>query len=381
MNTASRRGWFLVGLSLMAALLAGCSEPPAVSSLQQTLGGEPDPGFARATQPRPFSFPEDHGAHPDYQTEWWYFTGHLAADSRAQSDPAQFGYQLTFFRQALVPDGPTDANDWSASQLYLAHFAISDLQGQRFYQAQRLTRGSAGLASAALNQMAVEVEDWQVRWQGDQIELSAASGQIGLALTLTPQSAVVPHGDRGLSRKGPGPGNASYYYSIPELASSGDLRVGGQSYRVSGSSWLDREWSTSVLTEGQAGWDWFSLNLGSGGYLMLFQLRDSEGNPDAFSAGTLVDGQQVIALGPKDFTLQPGRTWRSPHSGANYPLSWQISLPDRGLELTVMPLLEDQEINQNFRYWEGAISAEGQWRSQKITAQGYLEMTGYDGKR
>ncbi|MFK7957025.1 MAG: lipocalin-like domain-containing protein [Lysobacterales bacterium] len=367
--------------------LSGCSEPPASASLQQTLGGDPDPGFSRAVAVQPLRFPMDHGAHPDYQTEWWYFTGHVSSNDL----PTQrnFGYQLTFFRQALTPQEPAteplakgdQTPSWAASQLFLAHFAISDLDRGTFYHAQRLTRGSAGQGEAAEGQMAVRVEDWQVTWEGSHIVLRAKDHQHGIGLKLNPLSAIIPQGDRGLSTKGAGVGNASYYYSIPELETRGTLEVGSETFSVQGDSWLDREWSTSVLEPGQAGWDWFSLNLQQGRYLMLFQLRDADGNPDQFSAGTLVDSDQVTKLNASDFTLAGDKPWRSPHSGALYPLRWQINLPGQELSLTVSALMQDQEINQTFRYWEGAVSAQGQWRGNAVQARGYLEMTGYDDKR
>ncbi len=378
-----------IGVILSVGMwLIGCTEAPAPSSLQQTLGGDPDPGFARAVAVKPMVFPRDHGAHPDYQTEWWYFTGHL----RSGEGPTarNFGYQLTFFRQALVPIGQASeaasegatveehSQSWAASELFLAHFAISDLDRKRFYQAQRLTRASAGQGEAAEGQMAVRVEDWQLTWIDSQIALTAKDSHHGLRLTLNPVSGIVLQGDEGLSAKGAGLGNASYYYSIPELESAGTLQVGNETLAVRGDSWLDREWSTSVLEPGQAGWDWFSLNLQDGRYLMLFQLRDAAGNPDQFSAGTLVDGDQVTKLKASNFTLAGDQPWRSPHSGARYPLRWQITLPGQELALTVTPLMQDQEINQTFRYWEGAVAAHGQWRGDAVQGRGYLEMTGYD---
>ncbi len=367
---------------LLVLLLAGCgAEPPPVTNLQQTLGGEADPGFRRALTPRPFEFPADHGAHPAYQTEWWYFTGHLAVEDEAESSatPRRFGYQLTFFRQALKPDSPAaNADGWSTGQLYLAHFAVSDLDGAKFFHDQRLSRGAAGLAAASTDRLLVELDDWSARWQENVIELKAASDDVSLRLNLKPVSPVVPHGDRGLSVKGAGPGNASYYYSIPELASSGTVTVAGKRLSVSGSSWLDREWSTSVLSKNQTGWDWFSLQLGAGRYLMLFQLRDAQGRADGYAAGTLVDGSRQLQLTAKDFTLSPGGYWRSPHSGARYPLSWRLEAPGQQLVLEVNALLDDQELNQTFRYWEGAVSAAGRWGTEVLSASGYLEMTGYD---
>lgn len=369
-------------LWLLLLTLAGCGEDqPAVTDLQQTLGGEADPGFLRALSPRPFVFPRDHGAHPRYQTEWWYFTGHLQAEGAggAAADGRRFGYQLTFFRQALKPGRPS-ANDsgWAAGQLYLAHIAVSDLDGRRFYHDQRLSRGAAGLAAAATERLSVVLENWSAHWRDDEIELAAENEELSLALRLTPVSPIMAHGRDGLSVKGAGPGNASYYYSIPELTSSGMLRVGDETLAVSGSSWLDREWSTSVLSRNQAGWDWFSLQLGGGRYLMLFQLRDVEGRPDDYAAGTLVDGERSYRLTAKDFTLSPGGYWRSPHSAARYPLWWRVQLPARDLELEVSALLDDQELNLAFRYWEGAVGATGRWGSEEIHARGYLEMTGYD---
>lgn len=369
-------------LGLAVVLLMGCgAEPPPVTDLQQTLGGEADPGFRRAVTPRAFEFPADHGAHPEYQTEWWYFTGHLAlaGDAGASAASRRFGYQLTFFRQALKPDSPAaNPGGWSTGQLYLAHFAVSDLDGGRFFHDQRLSRGAAGLAAAATDRLSVDLDDWSAHWRDDGIMLRATGDAVALELKLTPVSPVIPHGDNGLSIKGAGPGNASYYYSIPELASSGTLMLAGERLPVRGSSWLDREWSTSVLSKNQTGWDWFSLQLGGGRYLMLFQLRDAEGRADGYAAGSLVDGDQRLQLTAEDFVLSPGGYWRSPHSDARYPLRWRLEIPGQQLALTVEAMLDDQELNQTFRYWEGAVRATGRWGTEELSANGYLEMTGYD---
>ncbi|MEM9530231.1 MAG: lipocalin family protein, partial [Pseudomonadota bacterium] len=267
---------------------------------------------------------------------------------------------------------------WAAGQLYLAHFTVSDLSDGEFYTAERLARGAQGEAYAAADRLEVKVVDWSARAEGSALVLHSSAPWGALELNLTPAAPLLLHGDRGLSPKGSGPGNASYYYSLPELTTTGAITMDGVRWSVDGVSWLDREWSTSVLSSEQVGWDWFSMNLGEGRYLMLFQLRDASGAPDSYSAGTLVTPASQHQLTAADFTLRPERRWRSPVSGVVYPVAWSIELPAQQLKLKVEPLLDEQELNLTFRYWEGAVRATGSLGAQPVRGQGYLEMTGYE---
>ncbi|GFO60585.1 carotenoid 1,2-hydratase [Geomonas silvestris] len=374
----------LMTILLVAALAAGAlwtlgrrREPavePGGMSVSQALGGVPQTGFARAVAPRAFRFPADHGPHPEYKTEWWYFTGNLA-DSAGR----RFGYQLTFFRMALAPGEPPRSSRWATNQAYMAHFALTDVNGRRFSSAERFSRAALGLAGAGGVPLEVFLEDWSARetkgapWS---VRLRAAQGSGALDLELVSAQPVVLNGERGLSRKGPEPGNASYYYSIPRLATRGTLSVGGERFQVTGTSWLDREWSTSALSGDQAGWDWFALQLKDGRDLMYYQLRKKDGSADPFSAGTLVaaDGS-AKPLTRDQVRLVPTGWWKSPHDGARYPAGWRLSVPGEGIALEVVPRLSDQELLTSFRYWEGAVAVKGEGGAE--LGSGYLEMTGY----
>lgn len=372
--------YLLFPVLLLAALLylrSRESHAPATGGMpvSQALSGVPESGFARALAPRSFRFPADHGPHPEYQTEWWYFTGNLET-----SEGRRFGYQLTFFRMALAPGAPPRSSAWATNQAYMAHFALTDVAGKRFTFAERFSRAALGLAGAGGTPLAVWLEDWSARESAERpwsMKLHAVNGADSIDLDLASLKPVVLNGERGLSRKGSEPGNASYYYSIPRLESRGTLRVAGTTYRVTGLSWLDREWSSSALSGDQAGWDWFALQLDDGRDLMYYQLRKKDGSADRFSAGTLVaaDGS-VQHLSPEEVRLSPVDGWTSPVSGTRYPARWRLSVPSRRIELEVVPRLAGQELTTSFRYWEGAVAVKGAGEAGGA-GTGYLEMTGY----
>lgn len=367
----------LLLLWVAGLLLAGCVGParPEIRASIDAAGAlsSDGAGFARALAPRPFVFPRDHGPHPEYQIEWWYYTGNLNADGR------HFGYQLTFFRSGLSPDRPERASAWGARNIYMAHLALSDTAGGRFYAYERFSRDAAGLAGASGEPFRVFLEDWSAEGSGPQgmtMHLRAAEGEIALDLTLTSQKPPALQGDRGLSQKGPTPGNASYYYSLSRMATSGSLRVGAQTYPVTGLSWMDHEWGTSALEGGAVGWDWFSLQLADGYDLMYAQVR----TPDAisYSFGTLVDPQgQVTPLDPAEVRLEALATWRSPASGATYPARWRLVVPSLELILDLEPYLADQELPLAVIYWEGAVQVSGSRAGRPASGNGYVELTGY----
>lgn len=288
---------------------------------------------------------------------------------------------MTFFRSALIPQAlvPQRPSDWATSQVYMAHFALSDIEGEDFQAFERFERGAAGLAGAQTEPYRVWLEDWEVSETAPgEYKLYASREGITVDLTLRDEKGPVPQGDQGYSQKGPEPGDASYYYSQTRLESEGRITVGGKNYGVSGLSWKDHEYSTSALSEGQVGWDWFAIQLGDGSDLMVYQLRREDGSVDPFSSGTLVrpDGS-TLHLDSSDFELHPQGTWLSPHSGAEYPAGWVVDVPRIGLRVNVRPLLSDQELNLSFIYWEGAVTVSGEYQGQAIGGQGYLEMTGY----
>jgi predicted secreted hydrolase len=364
------------------------SKPQNLSSTIETSPAIATPastgGFAVAEQGQPLVFPRDFGAHPDFQTEWWYYTGNLSS-----GDGSQFGYQLTFFRRALIP--PAERQErlsaWATDQAYLAHFALTDASHDQHYSFERLERGAAGIAGAESEPFQVWLEDWQVEQTGEKTFLLMASVPAGgdkpaikLELTLTDDKGPVLQGDQGYSRKGPQEGNASYYYSLTRLKTDGTLQIDNRNYSVDGLSWMDHEYSTSYLSKDQVGWDWFSVQLDNNYELMLFQIRRSDGTIDSFSTGALVapDGS-VHKLGKDDFSIKVTGTWQSPHSGANYPANWEISIPAYQVLLDLQPLVADQEMDLRYKYWEGAVRIRGNFGITAVNGAGYAELTGYAG--
>jgi predicted secreted hydrolase len=333
-------------------------------------------GFARAEGPRPLEFPADHGPHPDYQTEWWYYTGNLKTE-----DERHFGYQLTFFRRALVPPAQRQdrPSNWATDQVYMGHFALIDVAGGRYQALERFARGAVGLAGAQAEPYHVWLEDWSVGEVAlDVVRLRAAQDDLVIDLLLTDDKGPILQGDGGYSQKGPEPGNASYYYSQTRLASSGTVQVVDEIYQVNGLSWMDHEFSTSALAPDQVGWDWFALQMDDGRELMVFQIRKVDGSVDPFSSGTLVklDGS-TRHLSRDDFEIRVGDTWRSPHSGATYPSQWTVRVPLADLTLDLEPYLADQELNVSYAYWEGAVQISGEHGGDPVRGSGYVEMTGY----
>lgn len=355
-------------------------QPPVRAALQGLPQPADSAGYARVTGPQPLSSPADAGPHPDYQTEWWYYTGNLDT-----GDGRHFGYQFTLFRRATVPPDQRvpRTSDWSADQVYLAHFAITDVAGQRYQAFERLSRGGPGLAGAVSPPYRVWLEDWQVQQVGDDpavTRIQARAGEVALDLTLTDRKGLVLHGEQGYSQKGPDPGNASIYTSLTRLASTGTITVAGERYEVSGLSWKDQEYSTSALAPDQVGWDWFALQLDDGSELKTFHIRRADGSVDPFSAGTFIDVDGAVTpLTRDDFTIDVTARWRSPHSGAAYPAGWVVSAPSLGLRLTVEPWLADQELNVSYTYWEGAVQINGQRGDRAVRGNGYVELTGYAG--
>lgn len=364
---------------LLLLLLVGCGANQGGNGsdglrVGDALGGD-STGYARATEVRPFRFPEDHGPHPDFRNEWWYVTGNLA-DGQGR----RYGFQLTLFRIALSPEPVGRASAWATRQVYMGHFAVTDAAAGRFLAYDRFARAAIGLAGARAEPFAVWLEDWRLEAApegGFPWRLTAAADGVELELELETAKGPVLQGDRGLSQKSAEPGNASYYYSLTRLRAAGSLQLEGAARSVSGTAWLDREWSTSALGEGQTGWDWFALQFDDGTELMYYRLRREEGGSDPHSEGTLVrqDGTSVH-LGRDDVVLEPVDWWESPRGG-RYPVEWRLRVPVRELEVAVRPLLRDQELDVTVRYWEGAVTAHGTREGRPVTGRGYLEMTGY----
>jgi predicted secreted hydrolase len=364
----------LMLLPLAVFLKPHREKPPERLTVADALGGAADPGFLRADRPRRFRFPADHGPHPGYRTEWWYFTGNLHA-----STGRRFGYQLTFFRFALTPHPRPGRSAWGTNEVFMAHFTLTDEAGKRFRVAERLSRAALGLAGAGGSPPAVRLEEWSaVALPGEELrmELRARSGSDGLNLRVRQLGPAMLNGERGLSRKGNRRGNASYYYSIPRLATAGTLRIDGSDYQVTGLSWLDREWGTTELEPHQAGWDWFGLQLADGRSLMFYRLRQKNGATDPASAGTLLERDgTAIPLGAGEVRLEVVSRWRSPVSGIEYPSQWRIVVPGK-VDLEVVPLIPGQELSTtSVRYWEGAVALRDAAGGQ--AGAGYVELTGY----
>ncbi len=375
--------WAIILLAIVSTNFADAQRTS--TSVSDTLSSKADERFARALEPMTFQFPRDHGAHPEYQIEWWYYTGNLHTD-----DGKAFGYQLTFFRFGLTPEMPERTSHFATNQVYMGHFAITDAANNEYFCFERRSRGAGGLAGAAGDPTyKVWLEDWSatevepgvmrlhVPSTSDSIEMEP---QIGLSLDLRQTRPPILQGDRGLSQKGPEPGNATYYYSLVGLETTGEITINGKTAAVSGISWMDHEFGTSFLPEGFVGWDWFSLQLDNDLTLMLYCLRRSDQSCDPQTLeGTLIypDGGQ-LRIGTKDFTLTSTRQWTSPESGATYPSGWQITFPELKIALQVDPLIPNQEFRASFTYWEGAVQVRGQIDGAAVNGHGYVELTGYD---
>ncbi|MEM1271894.1 MAG: lipocalin-like domain-containing protein [Bacteroidota bacterium] len=378
---------YLLALLLALTMLTACHSPePQVSAslaVAEAMGGDTT-GYNRAIEVRDFVFPDDHGAHPGYKTEWWYYTGNVTS-----TEGRRYGYQFTLFRSALTP--PTDTaglgstdSDWTTNQLFMGHFALTDIDGDAFYAYERFSRASAGLAGAQPEPFRVWLEDWSAEAAGPvddpaqlPMRVRAYDEGTGLDLTLTPAKPMTLQGERGLDPKGAGVGNASYYFSYTRLATEGTMTVEGETVEVSGLSWMDREWSTSALDEGQVGWDWFALQLDDGSDLMYYQLRESDGSPSRFTNGVVVDeAGQRTTLTLDDVTLTVTDTWTSP-DGGTYPAGWTLSAPTDNLDLVITPTVADQELDVSVRYWEGSVTITGTHNGQPVAGRGYVEMTGY----
>ncbi|MEW5976214.1 MAG: lipocalin-like domain-containing protein [Acidobacteriota bacterium] len=327
-----------------------------------------------------FRFPQDHGSHPEYRIEWWYYTGNLSTE-----DGQRFGYQLTFFRVGVDPK-PENPSRWAIRDLFMTHLAVSDLSGRRFLFRERMNRPGPGWAGAETSVYKVWNGDWVagLNASGKHI-LRAVENGMGVELDLEAGKQPILHGEGGYSRKGSQPGNASCYYSLTRMPTAGWIWLDGKKTAVRGWSWMDHEFGTSFLEPEQRGWDWFSIQFEDGSELMLFQLRRVDNSADLHSGGTLIDvSGQSVSLHSAEFTLRPGETWRSPHSGAVYPVEWKIQVPRWDLAIQVQAALRDQELraqgSSGVTYWEGAVQAWGTRAGRQVRGRGYLEMTGYTGR-
>lgn len=331
--------------------------------------------FRKAMTPQDWHFPEDFGPHNDYQTEWWYYTGNLETQ-----EGRPFGFQLTFFRQALTSNRETTASDLRSHQVYSAHFTVSDIQDRHFYPFERFSRGNIDLAGAKSMPYHVWLQDWSAtELEPGKVRLQAKTANVALDLVVSQTLPPILQGDRGLSVKGYEPGNASYYYSLVQQPTTGTLTVNKKSYNVKGITWKDHEYSTSALTPGTVGWDWFSMQFDNGTALMLYLLRREDGSLESTSAGTFIAADGTTQpLSGQDYRVNVLDTWKSTKSKATYPSKWQIEIPQLNLTVQGKSMLADQELNTSTAtYWEGAVTFAGSWKQQPLRGQGYVELTGY----
>ena len=365
-----------VGRCVAAALLAGALAPVVWAAGPLPALGPGDSAFAQVLGPRVFEFPRDHGPHPGYRQEWWYFTGNLDSGTGER-----FGFELTFFRYGLVA-GEERAGDaaagvasgarmsaeagaesaWRARQVYMGHFAVTDVGRQRFRFEEKVSRGAVGLAGTESSPLRVWVDDWVLEDVGagttqDHGHWKLHAAEEGYELTLDAEALEAPvlNGDHGFSAKSSTPGSASYYYSIPRVAVHGQLIRDGKVLEVRGLAWMDREWGSGSLSLEQQGWDWFALQLRDGGSLMFYSLRGRDGRRDPHSAGTWVSATgETRPLAADDVHIDVLDYWKNPR-GDRYPAKWRVRVPAVGVDVEVRPVVADQELSTAPRYWEGAV--------------------------
>lgn len=356
-------------INVLAAILL-----PVLAQPTPTANGGAE--WKEVLPPLSLEFPRDHGSHPEYRTEWWYFTGRLESEA---GEP--FGYQFTIFRQGFIAGKPAEGEpDLTPRHILAGHFAIADIGAGEFRHADRIRRAGAGYAEARENRLHTWIGDWETEQLEDgSIRMIAADreAEIAIDFTLAPVKPYVLQGIGGYSQKGDDPGNASSYVTNPRMKTVGTLVSGGRKHRVSGESWFDHEWGTSQLGEDVEGWDWFGLHLDDGRELMVYYLRREDGGPAAHSSGTLIarDGS-TKRLTLEDYTLEPLSTWTSPETGIAYPLEWRIRIPGADIDITSTPPLEGCEMrteeSTGITYWEGPVELNG-----SVTGRGYMELTGY----
>lgn len=375
----SFRGWTQV--VILTLLLSSCSTQGWNASSQEVatflgMDSGAEQNFTRVTEPGTFTFPQDHGPHTNFQSEWWYYTGNVVSD-----EGERFSYQFTIFRRGLTSEPVMRESNFATDQIYFAHFALAALEQEdhRFYE--RFSRGALGLAGASNQPYEVFLEDWSIRAldeEGRRVHLSAEEADIALDLELEALKPIVIHGEGGVSAKSLEVGKASYYLSFTRMHTLGSIRFGERSFQVEGTSWFDHEWSTSALGEGIVGWDWFSLQMEDQRELMLYILRREDGSVEPVSSGTLVDANgSTLHLNLDDFDIQALDQWKSPDSGAMYPSGWRISIPIESLELEIVPTFKEQEMRVSFVYWEGSVTVTGSALGEPISGQGFVELTGY----
>ncbi len=350
----------------------------ALVAVQALPAGEP--AYRRAEPGFNFEFPRDHGAHPEFRTEWWYFTGNVAA-----SDGAEFGYELTIFRNRLAPlgDPALPASPLAAGECFIGHFAISDAERGLHRHWERTGREALGNGSASSRTLDVRLHNWRAAIADNgTISIHASEPSGSIRLSLVPEKPPVLHGRDGVHTKTGRPGQASHYYSLTRLRTRGTIELEGKKYEVEGLSWMDQEFSSDALGDDEVGWDWLALQFSTGEELMLYRIRRRDGTHDPNASGTHVARDGAATEVPGDsFKFVPTGSWRSPATGIDYPMGWHVVADEGATDLIVEPLFPEQEMDTRrttrTTYWEGAVRARGRLRGVETTAKGYVELVGY----
>jgi predicted secreted hydrolase len=367
------RGQSKIGFLLTILLLVFVINPLAQSQEDEHTFRRAQPGYV-------YRFPADHAAHPEFRTEWWYYTGHLTT-----AKGRNFGFQLTFFRHILRPASVKSQSRWALHTLYFAHFAITDEKDNSHHFQEKVSRGALNMAGADPKVYHVWLEDWTIGLQEKEHKLKAGKEDMGIELTLVPVKSAVIHGKNGVSQKAVGEGYASHYYSLTRMQAKGILYWQGRSYEVKGLAWMDHEFGSNQLRDYQVGWDWFSVQLDNQIELMLYIIRHKDGKPDSTSSGTFVcpDGRaQHLPL--ETFVIETQGSWGSKKSDTTYPSGWLIRVPSKQLELSLTPTVKDQELTTKkstlVNYWEGSVRVKGSFEGREVEGRGYVELTGYDAR-
>lgn len=360
---------FLIALAMFLPLLL--IHPSAIADAEKK--------FKLALPGYRYKFPADHYSHDEFKTEWWYYTGHLQSN-----EGKPFGFELTFFRSGVPIIDGVSTGAFQLKNVYMAHFALTDVAAKKFYHEEKMSRGGAGAAGASEKDYRVWLENWSVTRDpktGRHI-LNARTKDCSIKLYLDEGKVPALHGNQGVSQKASCVGCASHYYSLTRMPADGELTVGETKYFVRGSGWMDHEFGSNQLAADQVGWDWFSIQLDDGTDMMLYLMRLRNGSYDPHSSGTFVaaDGG-VEHLQLKDYSIQPSQKWKSPHTGGQYPTRFHVTVPSKQLDIQIEALVQDQELaskdKSGISYWEGACRVSGKRAGANVRGQAYVEMTGY----
>jgi len=366
----------LASLTLAVPRNATSAAPPGMNGAASLSGGQ---RFESANKPYAFSFPRDHAAHFGYQSEWWYYTGHVRSKSGRR-----FGYELTFFRIGLRPGDPTISagrSAWRGNELYPAHFALTDENGKTFVHYERFAREALGAGYSSSTSLDVRADSWSLHGSSPFV-LRAAGGGDAIAFSLVAQKPPAVHGHAGISKKAACGTCASHYYSMTRLATRGTLVHRGEKFAIDGITWMDHEFGSDELQSNQSGWDWYSIQLDDRRELMIYSLRQKDGSITPQSSGSLIERDgRVTYLSHADFVTESTGSWKSPHTGGTYPSGWRVRVARANVDLVLAPTVLDQELANTaggVSYWEGSVDVRDA-RTQRALGVGYVELTGYAG--